>query len=89
MLSAINSSKKAVDNKLAEFREEIRQSSNETSERLAKKIKNAKPVEFKRKGNQKQHKFNEGLSEKLDDIEEQLGKIPTESLSKAAKSPFK
>ena len=76
LLSSINSSKKVVDDKLAEFCEEICRSNNGVSEKLAKKIRSTKPVEFKRKGNQKQHEFNERLSEKLDNIKDQLPRIP-------------
>ena len=63
LLTAINKSKqdmaKDMTSQLNSFKQEIRRNHEDTSERLAKQMKKSKAVEFKRKGNEKQHNFNE------------------------------
>ena len=72
LLSAILEPKKSVDLKLETFREEQKQSSLEASDRLEKRLRANKPEEFRRKGNEKQHAFNEELDRHLDKVEEEL-----------------
>ena len=72
LLSAIKESKKSVDLKLETFREELKWSSSEASDRLERKLRANKPMEFRRKGNETQHAFNEELDRHLDEIEEEL-----------------
>ena len=72
LLSAIKESKKSVYLKLETFREELKQSSSEASDRLERKLRASKPVEFRRKRNEKQHDFNEELDRNLDEVEEEL-----------------
>ena len=90
LLSAINSSKKSMEqqmaSQLAAFKEELRSSHEETSERLAKRVRRNKPLDFRRKGNELQYKFNEGVIENYDDIEGELEKLATEKLPKGVKS---
>ena len=90
LLTAINSSKKAVDRQIAEFRREIQKSNKEVSQKLSKKLKTGRSLDFKRKGNEKQYIiFNEEVDDKLDTAESGLAKISLESLPKEAKSPYK
>ena len=72
LLSAIKESKKSVDLKLETFREELKWSSSEASDRLERKLRANKPMEFRRKGNETQHAFNEELDQHLDEIEGEL-----------------
>ena len=89
LLTAINSSKKVVDRQIAEFRREIQKSNEEVSQKLSKKLKTGRSLDFKRKGNEKQYIFNEEVDDKLDTAESDLAKISLESLPKEAKSPYK
>ena len=89
LLSAINSSKKAVDRQLVEFRREMQRNSEEVSQKLTKKLKSGRSLEFKRKGNQKQYVFNEEVDEKFDIAEAELSKTSPGSLPKEARSPYR
>ena len=59
LLSAISASKKSVDRQLEAFRKEIHRTSTEATEKLERRLKTSKTIEFKRKGNEKQYGFNE------------------------------
>ena len=72
LLSAIKESNKSVDLKLETFREELKQSSSDDSDRLKRKLRANKPMEFRRKGNVKHHTFNEELNRHLEEVEEEL-----------------
>ena len=53
LLSAISSSKREVNHQLLLFCKEIHKSSSDVTEKLARKFKAMKSIEFKRKGNEK------------------------------------
>ena len=90
LLSAINSSKRVVDQQLAEFCREIQCSTKEASDKLSRKLKSGRSVlEFKRKGNEKQYTFNEEVYERLDLAETELTKSSLRSLPKEASSPIR
>ena len=80
LLSAISSSKREVNHQLSLFCKEIHKSSSNVMEKLAKKFKATKSIEFKRKGNKKQYLFNEELDGKLDKVEYELQKSPLKAL---------
>lgn len=66
LIAAINkSSKKAMETQLAEFREEVKRSQQDMTDRIARKVGKSKTLEFKRKGNEDQFRFNEQLDDKL------------------------
>lgn len=44
-----------------------------------KKVKRSRPLKFRRKGNEKQFKFNEEVAEKLESAEQELTNIATAS----------
>ena len=50
-------------------------------------MKRSKPLEFKRRGNELQHKFNDEVTEKFEEVEGELAKIPVDTLAKGIKSP--
>ena len=56
---------KKVERQLADFRSEIHRDHHEVTEKLAKRARKTKPIEFRRKGNEDQHNFNEELMESL------------------------
>lgn len=89
LLSAITASKKEVNDQLALFRKEIKINSDEVTEKLAKKMKTSKTLEFKRKGNEKQYHFNSEVDEKLDVIENELSKPAWLSPPSMVKSPLR
>lgn len=77
LLTAIANSKKEVNQQLDLFRREMSVSSHQVTEKLTRKLKMAKPVEFKRRGNEKQHQFNEAVDEQFGELEEELQKCAT------------
>ena len=66
------------------FKEDIRSSHEEATEKLAKRVKRNK---FKRRGNELQHKFNDEVIEKFEEVEGELAKITVDTLAKGIKSP--
>lgn len=80
LVSAINkastASKLAMEQQLAEFRVEMRRDQQDAAVKIARKVKRGKKVEFKRKGNEDQFRFNEQLDDKLDEAEGTLESLP-------------
>ena len=87
LLAAINSSRKSMEQQMENFKEDIRSSHEEATEKLAKRVKRSKPLEFKRRGNELQHKFNDEVIEKFEEVEGELAKVPVDTLAKGIKSP--
>ena len=50
---------------MAGFRAELQRDQDESVERAAKKARLAAEVTFRRKGNEKQYRFNEAIQEKM------------------------
>ena len=46
-------------------------SSHQVTEKLTRKLKMSKPVEFKKRGNEKQYQFNEAVDEQFGELEEE------------------
>ena len=84
LLAAINSSRKSMEQQMENFKEDIRSSHEEATEKLAKRVKRSKPLEFK---HELQHKFNDEVIEKFEEVEGELAKIPVDTLAKGIKSP--
>ena len=89
ILQVISSSKKAMEKQLTDFKNEIRSNHEEVTERMAKKMKRGKALEFKKKGNELQFKFNEEVIDNLEDVEEELERFQESKLPSEAASPLK
>ena len=89
LLQVINASKKAMDRQLEEFKVEFRRTSCQVTERLEKRLKTGRSLDFRRKGNELQYLFNEEVDRKLDEVEESLASLPMETVAPAVKSPVK
>ena len=85
LLAAISESKKSVDRQLEAFRKEIHRTSTEATEKLERRLKTSKTIEFKRKGNEKQYGFNEEVDRHLSRAQEELGSAGGGSPIKRAK----
>ena len=72
LLSAIENSEKRLDNKLAAFKSEIKDTQDEAASKVASRVRNEQPYAFKRKGNEEQAKFNGQQQEVLLDAEQAL-----------------
>ena len=77
LLQAINASKKV---QLEEFKDEFRQTSCQATERLEKRLKTGRSLDFRRKGNELQYLFNEEVDGKLVEAEEYLASLPMEKV---------
>ena len=90
LLTAIANSKKEVNQQLDLFRKELSVSSHQVTEKLTRKLKMSKPVEFKKRGNEKQYQFNEAVDEQFGELEEELQKYATvEDLPSSARPALK
>ena len=58
-----------------QFKEEIKKSQEEATERMVRKAKREKPYSFTKKGNQAQFEFNEKVVEVLEDAESIVEKV--------------
>ena len=61
-----------MDRQLEAFRKEIHRTSTEATEKLERRLKISKRIEFKRKGNEKQYGFNEEVDRHLSQAQEEL-----------------
>ena len=80
LIAAINKSsaesKKAMEQQLTEFRAEVRRDQQVATDKISRKVRKTKNLEFKQKGNEDQFRFNEQLDEKLDEVMEEMEKLP-------------
>lgn len=79
-------SNKRMEHQLSDLRSEMRREQREVAARRSKKTK---ATEFRRKGNEDQHKFNEELQDALVTVEEELERCPVEKVPKRLESPLK
>ena len=75
LLTAINQSNASLETKFVQFKEEIKKSQEEATERMVRKAKREKPYSFTKKGNQAQFEFNEKVVEVLEDAESIVEKV--------------
>ena len=74
-MSAISTSHSRMDAKLAEFREEIRQSQEDAAAKALKRARFDKPYVFKKRGNEEQASFNSKVDEALAQAESDLASV--------------
>ena len=75
LMDTIEESKGAVEAKMEEFKKEIKESQEKTAESVAKKVRQIKAPDFKKKGNEIQYGFNEQVVEKLEEASSELDKL--------------
>ena len=73
--------KETLEDKLAEFRSEIRESQEKAAATAIRKAK--EPMTFRKKAHQEQHKFNERMDETMEQVQVELEAIPSSSTSQA------
>ena len=74
-MEAVNTSRELMERQIKEIREDIKKKKEEVADIVVKQVKRTLPPEFRRKGNEKQFQFNEGVSEKIEEAEVELGSI--------------
>lgn len=75
LIEAVNTLRELMERQIKEIREDIKKNKEEVADTVVKRVKRTLPPEFRRKGNEKQFKFNEGVSEKIEEAEVELGSI--------------
>ena len=75
LMSAITASQSVVDEKLQQFREEIRQGQEEAATKAVKRARYEKPYVFRKRGNEEQASFNAKVEEALSQAESDLSSI--------------
>ena len=76
-MSTIASSQSRLDEKLAQFQEEVRLGQKEAIAKAVKKSIYEKPYFFRRKGNEAQVNFNARVNEAFVQAKAEVGNIPT------------
>ena len=69
LIEAVNTLRELMERQIKEIREDIKKNKEEVADTVVKRVKRTLPPEFRRKGNEKQFKFNEGVSEKIEEAE--------------------
>ena len=72
LLEAITSSQTRMEQRFAEFRDEVRQGQEEAATKALKRAKFEKPYTYRRKGNEEQAVFNSRLDETVAEAETEL-----------------
>ena len=72
LLSAMN----AVKEQMKEMKRDLSDERDAADERLVKKMRLDKGVQFRRKGNEKQHQFNEVVQDKIEAAQKSLSSAP-------------
>ena len=93
--AASESQFKAIKEEIKRNQDEMKKTQEEMTQNVVRRVKRSRPAEFKRKGNEKQFRFNDEVVEKLESVEAELeqttssGEVSEEvstSLEKAKKS---
>ena len=86
VLDSISALSSSFDAKLADFKEQLMEEQKMENDRLTKKLKLEKKFEFRRKGNEIQHAFNEGVKAVVDEAAAILDKHPATGLERSKRS---
>lgn len=84
LMAAISTSNTSLEQKLSEFKNDMKRGQDEATERIIKKAKREKCYAFNKKGNQDQYEFNETIAEVLESAETKI-----DALSRVSKSSTK
>ena len=83
VLDSISALSSSFDAKLAELKEQLMDEQKMENDRLTKKLKLEEKFEFRGKGNEIQHAFNEGVKPVVDEAAAILDKHPATGLEGA------
>ena len=84
LLSAIQQSERHLDNKLADFKADVRQAHDEAATKAVSKMRHDKPYEYKKKSHEEQARFNAQVEETVQEVQEALTALEeTPSLQRA------
>ena len=93
LMAAINDSKKAAEAQFKTVKEEIKRNQDdmkktqeEMAESVVKKVKRSRTEEFKRKGNEKQFRFNDEVVEKIETADTDLEQAMNEGATAEQKT---
>ena len=89
LMAVVETSSRALEAKFEKLRSDVIEGQEQVTERLAKRIKRDRPYVFKKKGNEKQHEFNEQLEEHLQDATDALAEEDDRPALKKAKEALK
>ena len=81
IMDAIKETQAKLDDKLAEFKSEIRESQEKAATSAVRKAR--EPPTFRKKAHQEQHKFNEKIDEAMERAETELDAMPSSSSTAA------
>ncbi len=80
LMTTVTESKSAVEDQIRSMREEIKKSQEDMAQSVVKQVKRSHTTEFKRKGNEKQYRFNDEVIEKLEATDAELEGTEKEDL---------
>ena len=84
LLSAIKESERRLDNKLADFKADVRQAQDEAATKAVSKMRHDKPYEYKKESHEEQARFNAQVEETVQEAQEALTALEeTPSLQRA------
>jgi coproporphyrinogen III oxidase-like Fe-S oxidoreductase len=66
----------SVQSQMAQMKRELSEDREAADERLIKKMRLNKGLQFKKKSNKKQHQFNETVQDKLESAQKSLNSTP-------------
>ena len=72
LLAELRQNRMAMENQIKAVHDEFAKIKDELATSVAKKVKRTAPQEFRRKGNEKQFRFNEEVSERMEDVRKSL-----------------
>ena len=81
IMDAIKETQAKLDDRLAEFKSEIRESQEKAATSAVRKAR--EPPTFRKKAHQEQHKFNEKIDEAMERAETELDAMPSSSSTAA------
>ena len=86
ILQEIRESQKKLDEKFAQFRDEVKRGQEDAAEKAIKRVRREKPHVYKRKGNEEQASFNERVEETIVAAQVELEGTSSGAVEKAKKS---
>ena len=87
IMDAIKETQAKLDDRLAEFKSEIRESQEKAATSAVRKAR--EPPTFRKKAHQEQHKFNEKIDEAMERAETELDAMPSSSPQRRSTLPSK
>ena len=89
LITEVRDLRRTMENQIKGIQDELKKSKEEVAESVAKKVKRSMPPEFKRKGNEKQFKFNEEVAEKIQEAATELQSVVVPAEAEAVNVPVR